>query len=67
MITLTAILAQATEEPVTLTAGGGAIMTLSVLLVLSLCAFCFYRILREPAPSEHHHAPLDIDTHDLDG
>jgi hypothetical protein len=52
MIALATILAQTTDEPVTLTAGGGAIMTLSVLLVLGLCAFCFYRILREPARSE---------------
>jgi hypothetical protein len=67
MIALTAILAQTADEPVTLTAGGGAIMTLSVLLVLSLCAFCFYRILREPTSPEHHPAPRDLDTRDFDG
>jgi heme/copper-type cytochrome/quinol oxidase subunit 2 len=67
MSTLATILAQAAEEEVTLTAAGGTIMTVSVLLVLGLCAFCFWRILREPTPSERHHAPLDIDTHDFDG
>jgi hypothetical protein len=34
--------------------------------VLFLCAFCFWRILRESTPSEHHHAPLDINTRDAD-
>ncbi len=67
MNTLATTLAQAADEKVTLTAAGGTIMTVSVLLVLGLCAFCFWRILREPTPSEHHHAPLDIDTHDLNG
>jgi len=67
MSTVAMILAQAGDEEVTLTAAGGMIMTVSVLLVLGLCAFCFWRILREPTPSEHHHAPLDIDTQDLDG
>ena len=67
MSLLATILAQSTEEPVTLTPAGATIMTISVLLVLGLCAFCFWRILREPTPSEHHHAPLDIDTHDLKG
>jgi hypothetical protein len=42
-------------------------MAVSVTLVLGLCTFCFWRILREAAPSEHHHAPLDIDTRDSDG
>jgi ABC-type nickel/cobalt efflux system permease component RcnA len=67
MSTVAMILAQAGEAEVTLTVAGGVIMTVSVLLVLGLCAFCFWRILREPTPSEHHHAPLDIDTHDLNG
>jgi hypothetical protein len=35
-------------------------------LVCGLCAFCFWKILTEPKPSEHHHAPLDIDTHDIE-
>ncbi len=66
MTMLTTILAQAGADDVTLTVAGGIIMTLSVLLVLGLCTFCFWRIFREPAPSKHHHAPLEIDTRDLD-
>ena len=53
-------------EPVTLTTAGATIMTLSVMLVLGLTVFCFWRILREPKPSEHHHAPLDIEMADDD-
>jgi hypothetical protein len=45
---------------------GVILMTICVGLVLLLCVFCFWRILRESTPSEHHHAPLDIDTHDAD-
>ncbi|HUU98380.1 MAG TPA: hypothetical protein VM487_21820 [Phycisphaerae bacterium] len=45
---------------------GVMLMTICVGLVLFLCAFCFWRILREQKPSEHHHAPLDIDTRDAD-
>jgi ABC-type nickel/cobalt efflux system permease component RcnA len=67
MCLLATIPAPTTEDSVTLTSAGAAIMTVSVLLVLGLCAFCFWRILREPTPSEHHHAPLDIDTRDENG
>ena len=49
-----------------LTVGGWVVMIGCVTLVCGLMAFCFYRILGEPRPSEHHHAPLDIDTHDRD-
>ena len=49
-----------------LTAAGAVIMTLSILLVLGLAAFCMARILGEKHPEDHHHAPLDIDTHDTD-
>ncbi|MFQ5591907.1 MAG: hypothetical protein ACE5HE_12145 [Phycisphaerae bacterium] len=59
---LIALLAQRDD----LSAGGWALMVCCILLVCSLCVFCFYRLVREPRPSEHHHAPLDIDTHDLD-
>jgi hypothetical protein len=54
----------AETELKTLTAAGTALLIGCVGFVLLLCAFCFYRILREPAPSKHHHAPLDIDTRD---
>ncbi len=49
-----------------LTAAGWTVMIGCVGLVCGLAAFCFYRILREPRPSEHHHAPLEIDTGDTD-
>jgi len=67
MIVLAALLAQVDAEATTLTPAGVAIMTISVGLVLGLCVFCFWRILRESNPSEHHHAPLDIDSGDFDG
>jgi hypothetical protein len=66
MNALTALIAQSGSDEVTLTVGGAAIMTLSVALVVGLNVFCMSRILREQKPSEHHHAPLDIDTHDQD-
>ena len=49
-----------------LTTGGWVMMIGCIGMVCSLCAFCFYRIMREPRPSEHHHGPLDIDTRDHD-
>lgn len=52
-----------------MTFAGWIIMTLSVSGVLALTAFCFYRILKLP-PLEAEgrlKAPLDIDTHDLNG
>ena len=64
MTVLTGMLAQADPSEVSLTPAGTAIMVISIGMVLVLCAFCFWRILREPAPAEHHHAPLDIDTQD---
>ena len=63
---ITLILALTAEAPTSLSAGGAVIMILSVSLVLGLNIFCFWRILREPEPTEHHHVPLEIDTHDLD-
>ncbi len=47
-----------------LTAAGWTMMIGCIGFVCGLCAFCFYRLLHEPRPSEHHHAPLDIDTRD---
>ena len=49
-----------------LNASGWTLMLLCIGLVTVLMAFCYYRILREPRPSEHHHAPLDIDTRDTE-
>ena len=50
----------------TLSTAGWIMMIGCIGSVCSLVAFCFYRVLREPNPGEHHHAPLDIDTRDLD-
>ncbi len=66
MSTLWLLPAQVNDTSQGLSAVGATIMTLSVLLVLGLGTFCFWRLLRESAPSVHHHAPLDIDTRDLD-
>ncbi|MFH1749101.1 MAG: hypothetical protein ABIG44_18880 [Planctomycetota bacterium] len=43
------LLAQTTQSAASLTVSGAIIMFLSVALVLGLCIFCFWRILREPA------------------
>jgi hypothetical protein len=64
---LASILAQAADESIRLTVGGGIIMTGSIILVVGLLIFCMSRILREPHPKEHHHAPLETDTDDLNG
>ena len=49
-----------------LNAGGWTVMLLCVSLITVLVIFCYYRLLREPRPSERHHAPLDIDTRDTE-
>jgi hypothetical protein len=64
MTTLRTLLAQSTESEVVLEPSGMVVMGLSILLVLGLMLFCMIRILREPTPEDHHHAPLDIDTRD---
>ena len=61
-----AILAHAAGENVGLNLGGTLMLATSVLLVCGLLIFCVVRIMREEAPGEHLHAPLDIDTHDTD-
>lgn len=53
-------------EVETLTTAGWIMMIGCIGSVCSLAAFCFYRVLREPNPSQHHHAPPGVDTHDLD-
>ncbi len=62
MSTLLALLAQAPG----LNAGGWIMLIGCIGLVCSLCAFCFWKIMTESKPSEHDHAPLDIDTHDIE-
>jgi hypothetical protein len=49
-----------------LTVGGIVVMAFSIVLVLGLLTFCMTRILGEQTPADHHHTPLDIDTHDYD-
>ncbi len=49
-----------------LTPAGWVMMVGSVGVVLSLCGYCAYRALTEPHSEEHMHAPLDIDTQDLE-
>ncbi len=66
---LLALAADAVEpgKPVAgLTPAGATIMTLSIALVLAMTIFCFWRIMREPAPETHHHAPLEIETDDVE-
>ena len=46
--------------------GGRIFMLLSCGSAVSLTVWCFYRVLSKPAAAEHMHAPLDIDTHDLE-
>ncbi|MCH8966332.1 MAG: hypothetical protein IID43_01515 [Planctomycetes bacterium] len=67
MIELTMLLlGQTANDQPGLTIGGMIIMVCSIGLVLALSGFCMVKILGEQKPTEHHHAPLDIDTHDLD-
>ncbi len=49
-----------------MTTGGWIFMIGSISAVVSLLAFCFYRVLRKPSSADQMHAPLDIDTHDAD-
>ena len=60
------LLSQAVNGEVQLSVAGAIVMTISIMLVCGLNAFCIYRITRESQPSEHLHAPLEIDTHDDD-
>jgi hypothetical protein len=45
---------------------GWLLMVLSCGSVLSLMIYCYWRVLRTPKPEEHMHAPLEIDTRDVD-
>ncbi len=64
-ILLMQLLADGSEQEITgLTTGGWAMMLGSIAMVTALLIFCIVRIFSESKPSEHHHAPLDIDTGD---
>ncbi len=54
------------QQPVNLSIPGMLVMGLSLLIVTGLAVFCIVKILGEKNPGTHHHAPLDIDTHDVD-
>lgn len=50
-----------------MTPAGLILMLSSVLSVLVLTIYCFYKVFTAPPRAETHlHAPLDIDTGDLD-
>jgi len=49
-----------------MTALGWILLTVSCGTVTWLVGFCLWRVLRLPDPGEELHAPLDIDTHDID-
>ena len=49
-----------------LTLSGWIVLVVCVGMVCLLAGYCYYKILSEPAPSTHHHGPLDIDTQDTD-
>jgi hypothetical protein len=48
-----------------MTLAGWIFMLGSISAVVGLVVFCFYRVLTKPSTTEHLHAPLDIDTRDL--
>ena len=43
---------------------GWIFMVSSLVFVIGLVVFCFYRVFSAPQSTEHMHAPLDIDTRD---
>jgi hypothetical protein len=47
-----------------MTLAGWVLMLGSVGFVLTLSAYCFYRVLSTPVTKGHLHAPLDIKTGD---
>jgi len=48
-----------------MTTTGWIFMLSSVGSVTILMIWCFHRVLSNPTSANHMHAPLDIDTHDL--
>lgn len=49
-----------------MTVAGWIIMLSSIGFVVGLLAFCFYRVLSQPATADHKRDPLDSDTKDHD-
>ena len=48
-----------------LTAAGWIFMLVSCISMVIWTAWCYWRVLTAPEAAEHMHAPLDIDTQDL--
>ena len=49
-----------------MTTGGWIFMIGSIIAVISLLVFCFYRVLTHPSSTKQMDAPHDSDTHDTD-
>jgi hypothetical protein len=49
-----------------MTAGGWVLLVLSCGTVTALVLWCFWKVLTMPPPGKDLHAPLDIDTRDVD-
>lgn len=49
-----------------MTAAGWLMLVVSCGGVTALTVWCFWKVLTLPHPSDELHAPLDIDTGDLD-
>lgn len=49
-----------------MTTGGWIFMLCSIGFVVSLISFCFYKVLTKPTAANHMHAPLEIDTRDVE-
>jgi hypothetical protein len=49
-----------------LTIAGWLFMLVSCISMVLWTGWCYYRVLTTPEVTEHMHAPLDIDTHDLE-
>lgn len=49
-----------------MTTEGWFFMLCSLSLVIGLVSYCYWRILSKPSSAESMHAPLEIDTGDLD-
>jgi hypothetical protein len=42
--------------------GGWILMTLGIVGMTGLLAWCFYQIVQHPESTDHLHSPLDIET-----
>jgi hypothetical protein len=49
-----------------MTLGGWIFMSASIASVVSLCVYCFWRVLAKPTTPERLTSPLTVDTRDED-